>query len=292
MYGYKIKFDGLPQKLFACSVNVNNYIWQNRNSKNTIEISVGNIKRFETVVGKKEYVLENTSHISCIVGDDERYARSDTGDTVEITSVAVCFDNLTYEACELCFGDADDNSVYLLPAMSSDFTRINSIVRLLNQYISCSVSDKAYDRAMSLSVWFEMIYIIDSETRFYLKNARTAGANYYVSKINYIIEKHYADDISLFKIADEFGVSLSYLSDVYARATHSTFSQALLDVRMKKLRELVCTQKLTADEMAEMTGFCDGSYLRKRFKKYFGVSIGEYRKINNEMTLYHDKPER
>ena len=61
---------------------------------------------------------------------------------------------------------------------------------------------------------------------------------------------------------------------------------------LKKAKELVRETKMSCDEIAKQVGLCDETYLRKRFKAFFGVSISRFRNIDNELTLYHDKPVR
>jgi AraC-like DNA-binding protein len=49
---------------------------------------------------------------------------------------------------------------------------------------------------------------------------------------------------------------------------------------------------LSASDIAQAVGFDDESHLRRRFKQYFGIGLKEYRLVNKEQTLYHEKPQR
>ena len=72
-----------------------------------------------------------------------------------------------------------------------------------------------------------------------LVEQKSRAENYYVKKLNYLIEKNYSQKLSLAQIAREFDISLSYLSSVYSAVTRESFSKALLRVRMTKAKELI-----------------------------------------------------
>jgi AraC-like DNA-binding protein len=61
---------------------------------------------------------------------------------------------------------------------------------------------------------------------------------------------------------------------------------------MKKAEALVLEGSLSVSNIAQAVGFDDESHLRRRFKQYFGISMKEYRLVNKEQTLYHEKPQR
>ena len=70
------------------------------------------------------------------------------------------------------------------------------------------------------------------------------------------------------------------------------FSDRLCEIRMKKAETLVLEGTLSTSNIAQTVGFDDESHLRRRFKQYFGIGMKEYRLVNKEQTLYHEKPQR
>ncbi len=292
MYGYKISFKGLPKTAFACSAEMTDYNWVNHHNKNTVEISIGEAETFRSTINGQEHILENCAHLACVVGKDPRSASAEPGTRVLTTTVAVRFESLQSIPGELTKDDAHDHRFYLLPALAAEFSEMSALTRLLHAYINGNVSGTAYDNAACVGYWFEMLSMIDKATRRMLVEQKSRAENYYVKKLNYIIEKDYAQKLSLAGIAREFDISLSYLSSVYSAATKESFSKALLRVRMTKARELIDTTDLSCEEIAAQVGVCDVTYLRKRFKKFYGVSISEYKNINRGLTLYHEKPTR
>ena len=292
MYGYKISFKGIPEIKFACSVSVDNYNWKNGQGENHLEISISRAdKRFVTI-NDKESVVTDTEVLSCLPGKEKRSSFCEPGTVCEITSFAVRFEKTDCICTELSRVDADDNSVYLLPAMMSDFSGFSEVKALINKIISCNVSGTASDRAMCISVFFEIVSIIDTAVRKKLLSAKIKGENYYVRKLNYIIDRDYAKKLELYEIAKEFGINPAYLSSVYSGMSGRSFKKALAEKRISKAKELIVEEKLCTEDIARMCGFCDAFYLRKCFKKHFGVSISEYIKISKGLSLYHEKPVR
>ena len=292
MYGYKVRLKGMPETLFACSTTVDNYNWQNNHTENVIEIGVAKSESYLSNIGGESYNLKNSTHLSCIAGKEYRSASCEEGVTIEITCVGVHFENLYLKSCELIEEDAKDNSYFLLPALTNDALLVKEIMPLLNQYINCHTSNLSYDNALCVSIWFKMLSIIDKYTRDFLYKQKKHSDNYYIKKINYIIENKYSEKLSLTEIAKDFGVSMSYLSSTYSSVTKRSFKEALFETRMKKAKELVIAGIHSTSDIAGMVGLCDEVYLRKCFKKFYGVSISEFKKINKGLTLYHDKPVR
>ena len=270
-----MKINGLPETVFACSTTVDNYEWKNSNDNCTIEISISKAKFCTEIVNNKTQYFESGKHMACVLGNEERYGFCDSGVENEITSVAVRFDGINIKDGEL-----------------EDITQMQEITRLLNKYIKHNTSDEIYDRAKCVSIWFDMIYVIDKYTRTLLSKPQNNSTNYYVKKLDYIIDTQYDKKVSLTQIAREFNVSMSYLSSLYSTVTGRTFKEALSSARLKKAKELMLTTSLSLAEIADAVGICDEIYLGKRFKKIFGVSVSEFKKINKGLTLYHEKPLR
>ena len=291
MYGYKINIKGLPETVFACSTTVDDYNWKNANDNRTIEIAVCKSESVTSIINNKTYSLCG-SHLICVAGNEERYCCCDSGVQFELTTVAVRFDEINISSGELSYKDASDNSCFLLPSFLEDAYPSQEIIRLINKYIKHNTLGRSYDKAQCVSIWFNILCYLDKYTRTLLCKQETYFDNFYVKKINHIIDKKYAENISLTKIAEEFGVSMSYLSSTYSSMTGQSFKKSLLTKRMIAAKELILTTSLPLADIAVMVGICDDAYLRKCFKRFYGVSVSEFKKINKGLTLYHKKPLR
>ena len=73
-------------------------------------------------------------------------------------------------------------------------------------------------------------------------------------------------------------VNPSHLSNLFKKETGTNFSSYLTDVRMQAAGKLLKSPDMLIYEVAEKTGYSNGGYFGKAFKKYWGVSPEEYKK--------------
>ncbi len=93
------------------------------------------------------------------------------------------------------------------------------------------------------------------------------------------IEKNYAEELSLEKVAEMFFFNPSYFSTLFKSRTQINFSQYLLSVRLRKGRELLEKTDCKVYEIAAKIGYKDAKYFNRVFKKEFGMTPDEYRRI-------------
>lgn len=298
MFGYVLQPpSGLPKTLWACQTKVNDYTWVNRAHPDTIEFSICTAsERTVRRDGSAPVKLSGTV-FSCVVGDIGVRSEAPSGVTVEISSVAVRFPTLSAVAKELEESDFSDPSVLILPAILEDLSDRErlSLDRLLHRYIQSYVEQDAGSQLACYALIFELLSTLDKILRGRSQTAKRKKdkyVNYYVMKTDAIIAQSYTRHLTLQMIAEELGITPSYLSAIYKQTRGICFSERLCAVRVEKARDLLTETTLSSAQIAEQVGFCDESNLRKRFKQYFGVGIREYRNIAKEQTLYHPKPER
>lgn len=94
------------------------------------------------------------------------------------------------------------------------------------------------------------------------------------------INEHYIENISLEALSEKFGFHVNYFSGLFKSHTHMTFSEYLLSVRMKHAQELLQKKTLRIYEIAEKVGYKDVKYFNRVFKKTFGLTPDEFRKLN------------
>ena len=82
--------------------------------------------------------------------------------------------------------------------------------------------------------------------------------------------------MSLKKIAEQFHLNPSYISQLIRSETGLTYTQYLTELRITKAKELLRTSSLTLAEISEAVGFNDYFYFIKKFKKEVGVTPGKY----------------
>lgn len=91
------------------------------------------------------------------------------------------------------------------------------------------------------------------------------------------IYQHYGEPISLALLAEEMGVSESYLSNLFHRETGESYIKFLTRVRMEKAAELLRTQRgAKVYEVARQVGYFNAKHFNHVFKQWLGTSPNEY----------------
>ena len=94
------------------------------------------------------------------------------------------------------------------------------------------------------------------------------------------IQKNYAKNISITDVADAVGISYVYLSKIFKDYHHGSIRMMdyLNDIRISKACELLTQTNQTLNEIAEKVGYNNVQSLARYFKKYKGMTPGDYRK--------------
>lgn len=104
-------------------------------------------------------------------------------------------------------------------------------------------------------------------------------SNEAVEKIIAYINSRYMHDLSLSEIAKMFHLSLGYLSTLIKKETGVTYSEYIMHKRLSMAKELLGDSSLSVAEVVEQIGYKDYYHFNKLFKKNFGITPSQYRKI-------------
>lgn len=99
-----------------------------------------------------------------------------------------------------------------------------------------------------------------------------------IEKIIEYIKNHYMEEITLDDLAKMVYLSPTYLSYLFKKQLGITFKEYLINIRLKKSKELIETTNLSIGEISKMVGIEDQNYFSRLFKKKFGVSPLNYKK--------------
>jgi AraC family transcriptional regulator of adaptative response / methylphosphotriester-DNA alkyltransferase methyltransferase len=94
---------------------------------------------------------------------------------------------------------------------------------------------------------------------------------------NDIVEREYAQDLSLDDIARRVASSRRQLQRAYAEIGDTTFRDHLTAVRMRRAAEMLSSRSLTVREVAHRVGYRQPAQFAKAFRRHHGVAPSDYR---------------
>ncbi len=295
--------DGLqvPRPHFAHEAALDNWYWHTaptpRKGSTQIEIALTHQGNMAVFCEGTEYRNEGLPFLLCTASSvDVRVEDIPPDDGVQQT-IRECTVSILWDSAHVRFGELteeirSDPDVLLLPLFLCPCPELRRVEHLILAYISGNVSGRASDKALCVSVWYELVSILDRFARQPERRSQPRAAEYYTKKIDYWIETRYHQKLSLADMAEEMHVTPNYLSSVYRKMRGMRFSEALLAVRMRKARELLRDHAMSPADVAEAVGFGGEVTFRRQFRRFFGVTPSEFRRIDRELTLFVEKPVR
>lgn len=97
-------------------------------------------------------------------------------------------------------------------------------------------------------------------------------------RIRSIFEQRFSEPITLENIAHQSGLSYEYITRLFQRYESKSPGQYLMDLKINKALELLQSDELTIQEIAEQIGYSDPFTFSKAFKRYIGTAPTHYRK--------------
>ena len=98
-----------------------------------------------------------------------------------------------------------------------------------------------------------------------------------------VIKSYIADNFmgtpSLSEISEKLGISLTYASLIFKRATGTAFRDYVMKLRIEKACDLLRTSDKTIAEISELVGYTDPAFFYKSFKKHLDMSPAKYKKL-------------
>lgn len=152
----------------------------------------------------------------------------------------------------------------------------NTVERILNSLLS-EYESETKSTALIRALMTELLVYLSRRPNRLDMNDDKGALEARVNPILEYIDIHYAEDLTLTRLAAEFYITPSYLSRIFVRATEQKFSEYLIACRLKAAVRLLNNTRKKITEIAAETGFHSDNHFCKTFKKYFGTSPRRYR---------------
>ena len=111
-----------------------------------------------------------------------------------------------------------------------------------------------------------------------------------IRKITRYISSHYAEKISVRKMADMVGLNPVYLGALFKQETGMTLNHYLVKTRVRNAKNLLRSGEYKVSTVAELCGYCDVYHFYKQFKQICGISPSGYipkKDISSQNSLIH-----
>ncbi len=102
----------------------------------------------------------------------------------------------------------------------------------------------------------------------------------WVTEIDYVLNQHYAENITLDELAARVHGSKSHLRHVYKAQTGITPQQKLVTIRLSHAEHQLTNSSHSVAQIGRAVGIPNTAYFIKLFKKHYGVSPLQYRLAN------------
>lgn len=131
-----------------------------------------------------------------------------------------------------------------------------------------------------LSMFFSHIMRCSREYEVFYDSSGAEGPGErftYMLVMQYIYQ-NYAE-VTLEKLSEVFNYSSSFLSKMIRRCSGKNFSKIIQECRLERGKELLGSSDIGLDEISSTIGYASASHFSRIFKKRYGVSPSDYRKI-------------
>jgi two-component system response regulator YesN len=126
----------------------------------------------------------------------------------------------------------------------------------------------------ALKVLFSDFIMESTTVVHHLRKEKNKGG---VQRIKAYIEMHFAENISLKTIANEFYMNPVYIGQLFKKKYGVYFNEFLLSIRMVEAKKLLRQTDLRIYEIAEKVGFNNADYFVTQFEKVKQMTPSEYR---------------
>lgn len=192
-----------------------------------------------------------------------------------------------FKAIERCSYDNIMTSViYLIFTIYNSLNRnVDGTPSKLND-ISIDFLNKVTSKE-TLAEIEQTFFILMDEIIVLKSRAKNKKKDEIVETVIELIHANYPDkNLSLNSCADALSISSVYLGKLFKNATGKSVAEYITSLRMEKIKYELENSNLSINDILEKCGIEKSNYFYTCFKKYFGVSLTEYKlknvKINNE----------
>lgn len=133
-------------------------------------------------------------------------------------------------------------------------------------------------RLRSRTTAIDKLEAMKAQLMQYVTEAKTTNSNTgLIDKALEYMETNFNKEISLKDVADHVGLNATYLSNLMKKSHGKSYSELLIDLRIKKAKHLIRTTDYKVYLVAELVGYPNTFYFNRIFKNRTGMTPVEYK---------------
>lgn len=217
---------------------------------------------------KKEYVFSDGKKIE-IVENEIIYLPKGSSYIVSSKELGSCY-AINFELSESCSFAPFAFKVKNSAAFLHEFERITKIWR----------EKVTAFQMQSKSGLYRILSMMQEEYR--LKYITRSTAALIAPALEHIHSVYGEESLSIPLLAEKCGISEDYFRKIFKNVYGTSPRKYINGLKLSQAGELIRSGMYGISDAAELSGFADLSYFSREFKKYFGVSPGEYAKASRQ----------
>ncbi len=169
-------------------------------------------------------------------------------------------------------------------AQFSSLRRPERMVELLRRYLDDQESGSLTPERAALLVELMLLETLDSKDGREAE-ARAGDEGLSAQAERLILSRFHEPELSASALAKSLKCNSDYLNRVFKRARGCTLTEAIQRQRVKRVCQLLLEAEANIDEIALQSGFSDGVYMRRLFKRLKGMTPKDYRRLHRRMHI-------
>ncbi len=167
------------------------------------------------------------------------------------------------------------DAMYIVISGYDDFSYAQNSIRLgAIDYILKPIMEEELNASIKKAVSLlnpNMDFTADTEEQ-------SISAGEVAAIIKDYIDKNYNQNLRLSYFSDKYYFSKEYLSKIFKGNYNIGIYEYVLEVRMKRAKELLLDGSLKIQWISDRLGYTDSNYFSKAFRTYYGMTPSQFRK--------------
>ena len=186
----------------------------------------------------------------------------------------ICCHSSFTDSCSSPVGNTVTLPMIIPPSQNSNeiFSLIRAIILNKNTHGNCSY----FEECASFMLLLHKLSCLAQEAR--RDDSVSPGNRRYCNRAKAFISENIGRRISIREVAEAVGVSKNYLTNLFSRSEGIPLIEYINRRKLSYMTELIRRYGYTLAEAGEHVGFCDVNYISRIFKRYYGMTVTEYKR--------------